>query len=163
MRTLTKGYFLAAGALLVIAVACRGGRESIASLASPPLGAAAPTSIVETPIGPVPGQNEATVSQATNPYHADEAAALDGRHLFNSFNCAGCHGDHGGGGMGPSLRDEDWIYGDSEARIASSIAGGRAHGMPAWGTKLTSDQVWKLATYIKSLRTSAEPEPPAGN
>jgi cytochrome c oxidase cbb3-type subunit 3 len=32
--------------------------------------------------------------------------------------------------------------------------------MPAWGTKLTEDQVWKLVAYIKSLRTPAEPNPP---
>jgi cytochrome c oxidase cbb3-type subunit 3 len=62
--------------------------------------------------------------------------------------------------MGPILRDVDWIYGASDAQVFSSIAEGRAHGMPAWGTKLTEDQVWKLVAYIKSLRTPAEPNPP---
>lgn len=65
--------------------------------------------------------------------------------------------------MGPSLRDESWIYGGSDANVAASIAEGRAHGMPAWGPKLTTQQVWKLTTYVKSLRTSREPDSPAGN
>jgi cytochrome c oxidase cbb3-type subunit 3 len=63
--------------------------------------------------------------------------------------------------MGPSLRDVDWLYGADAAQIFSSIAEGRAHGMPSWSTKLTDDQVWKLVTYIKSLRTKDEVDPPA--
>jgi cytochrome c oxidase cbb3-type subunit 3 len=63
--------------------------------------------------------------------------------------------------MGPSLRDVDWIYGGDDARIYGSIAQGRAHGMPAWQSRMTADQIWKLVTYIKSLRTSNEPNPPA--
>jgi cytochrome c oxidase cbb3-type subunit 3 len=62
--------------------------------------------------------------------------------------------------MGPSLRDEDWIYGNTEEQIFSSIAEGRAHGMPAWQSKLTEDQTWRLVAYIKSLRTRNEPQPP---
>jgi mono/diheme cytochrome c family protein len=32
--------------------------------------------------------------------------------------------------------------------------------MPAWGTQLPDDQIWKLVTYIDSLRTPMEPEAP---
>ena len=63
--------------------------------------------------------------------------------------------------MGPSLRDVDWLYGSDDAQIFSSIAEGRAHGMPSWETKLTEDEVWKIVTYIKSLRTKDEIDPPA--
>ena len=62
--------------------------------------------------------------------------------------------------MGPSLRDPVWIYGSSDTEIFESIAQGRAHGMPAWGTRLPQDEIWKLVAYIKSLRTPLEPEPP---
>lgn len=62
--------------------------------------------------------------------------------------------------MGPSLRDEVWIYGSTDAAIFGSITEGRAHGMPAWGTKIPSDQAWKLVSYIKSMRSSMEPSPP---
>jgi cytochrome c oxidase cbb3-type subunit 3 len=110
-------------------------------------------------VGPVPGP-EKRVSQASNPFAGDKVAMSQGRQLFNRMNCSGCHGDHAGGGMGPSLRDVDWIYGNEDAQILSTIAEGRAHGMPAWGTKMGDDQIWKLVTYIKSLRTQNEPEAP---
>ena len=85
---------------------------------------------------------------------------VEGRQLFVRFNCSGCHGGRGGGGMGPSVRDADWLYGQREAQIYSSIAEGRAHGMPSWQPRMTPDQIWKLVTYIKSLRTRNEPSPP---
>jgi cytochrome c oxidase cbb3-type subunit 3 len=85
----------------------------------------------------------------------------EGRTLFVHFNCVGCHGGRAGGGMGPSLRDVDWLYGDTDAQIFNSIAEGRDQGMPAWGTKLNDDQIWKLVAYIKSLRTPDEPNPPS--
>ena len=62
--------------------------------------------------------------------------------------------------MGPSLRDRDWIYGEHDAQIFSSISEGRSHGMPAWHSRLDGDQVWRLVAYITSLRTRNEPEPP---
>jgi cytochrome c oxidase cbb3-type subunit 3 len=62
--------------------------------------------------------------------------------------------------VGPSLRDVTWLYGHDDAQVFSSIAEGRAHGMPAWGTRLNDDQIWKLVTYIKSMRTNAEPDRP---
>ena len=115
---------------------------------------------IRTPIGPVPGGGGDNVVRIANPFAGDRGAIGEGRRLFSGFNCAGCHGDHAGGGMGPSLRDEDWIYGSTDAQIFSSITEGRAHGMPAWESKLTEDQTWRLVAYIKSLRTRNEPEPP---
>jgi mono/diheme cytochrome c family protein len=32
--------------------------------------------------------------------------------------------------------------------------------MPSWQTRLTADQIWKLVTYIESLRTRNEPQAP---
>jgi cytochrome c oxidase cbb3-type subunit 3 len=110
-------------------------------------------------VGPVPGPKD-THPEPENPVVTQRQAIADGRVLFNRFNCSGCHGDHAGGGMGPSLRDVDWLFGASSAQIFSSIAEGRAHGMPAWGTRLTDEQVWKLVAYIRSMRTPNEPEPP---
>ena len=115
---------------------------------------------ITTAIGPVPGGPGNAVSRVANPFAGDRGGIGEGRRLFTGFNCAGCHGDHGGGGMGPSLRDEDWMYGNSEAQIFSSIIEGRAHGMPSWQPRLTPDQTWKLVTYIKSLRTRNEPQAP---
>ncbi|MGE3958377.1 MAG: c-type cytochrome [Vicinamibacterales bacterium] len=114
---------------------------------------------IRTPVGPVPGPLE-NPPRMTNPLGRAPAALTEGRTLFVRMNCSGCHGGHAGGGMGPSLRDVDWIYGSTDAQIFSSIAEGRAHGMPAWGTRLQSDQLWRLVAYIRALRTPDEPQPP---
>jgi cytochrome c oxidase cbb3-type subunit 3 len=94
------------------------------------------------------------------PYTGDAVAQVQGRELFVRYNCSGCHGGRGGGGMGPSLRDEDWIYGSSDADIFDSISQGRAHGMPAWGTRVPEQQLWKLVAYIDSMRKPNEPDAP---
>ena len=87
-------------------------------------------------------------------------AEHDGRQLFLSYNCVGCHGGRAGGGMGPSLRDSAWIYGNTDADLFGTITEGRPGGMPTWGGKIPEDQIWKLISYIRTLRTKAEPDPP---
>lgn len=114
---------------------------------------------IETPVGPVPGPSMNPPRQQ-NPYGQELGAISEGRLLFVRMNCSGCHGGRAGGGMGPSLRDIDWIYGGTDAQIFSSIMEGRAHGMPAWGTMLPADQGWKLVAYIRSMRTPSEAQPP---
>jgi cytochrome c oxidase cbb3-type subunit III len=91
-----------------------------------------------------------------NPYTDDPGAMAQGRQLFMSFNCAGCHGAAGGGGIGPPLADEDWIYGGSDANIYATIVQGRPNGMPAFGPSLQGEVVWKLAAYVRSLSARAE-------
>lgn len=142
-------------ALLPLLSVCGAGCESRPVEAAP--GASLPA--VNIPVGPVPGPGDHG-RFATNPYSKEVAAIGEGRRLFVWYNCAGCHGGRAGGGMGPSLRDESWIYGDSDAHIFDSIAEGRAHGMPAWGVKIPEEQIWKLVAYINSLRTELEPNPP---
>lgn len=117
------------------------------------------TSAASTPVGPIPG-NPQLVHYLTNPLASDPVALQDGRRLFNWYNCSGCHGGHAGGGMGPSLRDEVWIYGNRDDQIFDSIAQGRSQGMPAWGSKIPKEQIWELVAYIKSMRTPQEPDPP---
>jgi len=114
---------------------------------------------VSAPVGPVPGPGGSHPGRQ-NPYKNDAVALAQGRQLFVTFNCAGCHGGHAGGGMGPSLRDDSWIYGSTSSDIFDSIAEGRAHGMPAWGSRLPEQTIWQLTAYIESLRTPSEPSPP---
>ena len=115
--------------------------------------------VPDMPIGPFPGPSDTPV-EMSNPLGEQARAREEGRRFFLAYNCAGCHGDHAGGGMGPSLRDDAWVYGSAPARIADSIAEGRAYGMPAWGRMLTDAQIWQLTAYITSLRTPDEPDPP---
>jgi cytochrome c oxidase cbb3-type subunit 3 len=73
-----------------------------------------------------------------------------GQRLYAWFNCAGCH-SHGGGGMGPPLMDEKWRYGGKMEDIVASILYGRPNGMPDWRNKITQQQAWELAAYVRSL------------
>ena len=126
-----------------------------------PTVAASTTSAASVPVGPIPGGGNLQLAHyMTNPMASDPVALQDGRRLFNWYNCSGCHGGHAGGGMGPSLRDEVWIYGNRDDQIFDSIAQGRANGMPAWGSKIPEQQIWELVSYIKSMRTAQEPDPP---
>jgi cytochrome c oxidase cbb3-type subunit 3 len=148
---------IAAWLLLLLTTACRGPSQPAAVTIAVPAH--------DSNVGPLPGQQDYDISGTVAgpaPFAADGDAIAEGRRYFLAYNCAGCHGDHGGGGMGPSLRDEVWLYGGTHAQIANSIAFGRAYGMPAWGKMLTQAQVWQLAAYIKTLRTEQEPQPPAG-
>jgi cytochrome c oxidase cbb3-type subunit III len=83
-------------------------------------------------------------------YQHNAWAIGNGKRLFSWFNCTGCHGQ-GGGGSGPPLMDSEWIYGHDAASIAQSIVLGRPNGMPAFGGKLSYDQVFQLAAYVRSL------------
>jgi cytochrome c oxidase cbb3-type subunit 3 len=122
-----------------------------------PQGGAPPP--VKTPVGTIPGPGvQAPV--ATNPFGSSPLAARAGRQWFLGYNCAGCHGGHAGGGMGPSLRDKTWRYGSSSAHIFDSIAEGRSNGMPAWGVKLPEEHIWQLVSYIQTLGTEEEVNPP---
>ncbi len=145
-------FLLAVAATALMTAGCHNGPGSRSAAE----GAAVP---VPTTVGPVPGGVE-TAHYRMNPYTNDPVALQDGQRLFNWYNCSGCHGGHAGGGMGPSLRDKTWIYGDRDDQIFDSIAQGRSKGMPAWGTKIPEDQIWQLVAYIKSMRTPQEPAPP---
>src|SRR4051794_18513796 len=61
-------------------------------------------------------------------YQGNAYALSEGKRLYSAFNCNGCHA-HGGGGMGPPLMDEKWIYGSAPEDIFKSIADGRPDGM----------------------------------
>ena len=91
-------------------------------------------------------------------FNGDKQVAVAGRELFLRYNCYGCHGGLAGGGMGPSLRDDEWRYGGNDQQIHASIADGRPAGMPKFkALGLSDEQINKIVVYIKSMRTDAEP------
>lgn len=83
-------------------------------------------------------------------YYDNADAVNTGRILFGQFNCSGCH-SNGGGGMGPSLMDDEWIYGGRLEQIHQTIVEGRPNGMPAWGGKIPDQQIWQIAAYVRSM------------
>ena len=83
-------------------------------------------------------------------YKDNAWAMAEGKVLFQWFNCVGCHG-HGGGGMGPALMDDKWLYGSDPRNIYASIAQGRPNGMPAFYNRIPEYMIWQLTMYVRSI------------
>jgi len=97
-----------------------------------------------------PGPKLLGATAMKNPYEGNAYAISEGQRLYEQYNCAGCH-FHGGGGIGPALMDNDWIYGSSPANIYTSIVEGRPNGMPSYGGHIPDFQVWELVSYVRAL------------
>jgi cytochrome c oxidase cbb3-type subunit III len=83
-------------------------------------------------------------------YQENAYAISQGKQLFSWYNCNGCHA-HGGGGMGPALMDDQWIYGAAPANIYATIVEGRPNGMPSFRGRITDQQVWQIVAYVRSM------------
>ncbi len=83
-------------------------------------------------------------------YEQSAFQVSEGKRLFTWFNCVGCHAN-GGGGSGPALMDDSWLYGGSLREIAATITEGRPNGMPAFGGRVPEEQIWQLAAYVRSM------------
>jgi cytochrome c oxidase cbb3-type subunit III len=70
-----------------------------------------------------------------NPYNHSAYDISEGQRLFNWYNCSGCHAN-GGGGIGPPLIKQQWIYGGEPANLFDTIIKGRPNGMPTWGGRI---------------------------
>lgn len=95
-----------------------------------------------------------TTSPAPTPLknaQEENAFALnEGKRLFQNFNCSGCHAN-GGGGMGPPLIDDKWLYGSEPDQVFATIVEGRPNGMPSFRGKIPDFQVWQLSAYVRSM------------
>jgi cytochrome c oxidase cbb3-type subunit 3 len=96
-----------------------------------------------------PGTPQET-THVRNSYENNAYAVSEGQRLYGWYNCAGCHAN-GGGGMGPPLMDDEWVYGSSPENVYTTIIQGRPNGMPSFAGKIPSPQVWQLVSYVRSL------------
>jgi cytochrome c oxidase cbb3-type subunit 3 len=135
---------LLTGLALAAGLACE--RETRRFRELPPT-ATADTSLRLSPLEAGPPVRQVRVRSA---YEDNAYAVSEGKRLFSQFNCVGCHG-HGGGAMGPPLMDAEWIYGSEPENIYATIVQGRPNGMPAFGGKIATSQVWQLAAYVRSM------------
>ncbi|MGZ5850203.1 MAG: c-type cytochrome [Methyloceanibacter sp.] len=109
-----------------------------------------------------------------NPYN-DKIAEIaeEGHHDFLSLGCNGCHGGGGGGGMCPPLTNDTWVYSGGDDTLFRLVTLGsdelKKQGytrvkhetvvgpMPPFGGIIkTSDQLWKVIAFIRSVNPSSE-------
>lgn len=86
-----------------------------------------------------------------NPFEGNREAIATGARIFVAYNCVDCHGADGSGAMGPSFQDGRWRFGGSASEVFESIYQGRPEGMPAWGGRISEEQIWMLVAYVRSL------------
>ena len=101
-------------------------------------------------MGEIQAGGAAAAPGKSNPYEENAYAVSQGQRLFSLYNCVGCH-SHGGGGSGPALMDDKWIYGHEPANVYATIVQGRPNGMPAFGGKIPEAQVWQIVAYVRSM------------
>ncbi len=98
------------------------------------------------------------VAPATIPAGIDTATVAEGRRLFTV--CTTCHGlDGGGTGLGPSLRDGEWLHiSGTVEEIAAITRDGIASPaefpipMPVMGGgDFTTEELSAIATYVYAL------------
>ncbi len=80
-------------------------------------------------------------------------AMTESEELFGD-NCAGCHSPQAvGNAYFPSLRDDDWLWGNSIEQIYHTIRDGRRGNMPARGLSgnLTDAEIDAVVEYVVAL------------
>jgi cytochrome c oxidase cbb3-type subunit 3 len=97
-----------------------------------------------------PGGSPSPAKPASNIYMESAYTVSEGQKLFDQYNCSGCHA-HGGGGIGPPLMDNNWIYGSEPSNIFATIMQGRPNGMPSFRNRVPDYQAWELVAYVRSL------------
>jgi cbb3-type cytochrome c oxidase subunit III len=95
-----------------------------------------------------------------NPVAMTPESIAAGQQVY-AKNCASCHGEtgKGDGKMGaelkpppPNLADADWKHGATDGEIFIVVRDGiRTTPMKSFKSKLTTDQMWQVVNYMRSL------------
>ena len=142
----------AACIVLLVATTLAACDRELRKLSKPERGGPVPV-IGEAPAGMQPGQAGEGLRETSSArtYDGENAFELNqGKRLYRWYNCSGCHA-MGGGGMGPPLMDDKWIYGHEPDQIYATIMNGRPNGMPAFRGRIPQEEVWQLVGYVRSM------------
>jgi len=140
-------HLLLCGASIAAGLALHGCKREERRFTEWPPTATAEGAVREVDLQPGPPVHRVTTRSA---YEENAYAVSEGKRLYGQFNCSGCH-FHGGGGIGPPLMDDEWIYGSQPENIFETIVEGRPNGMPSFGGRLSVQQVWQLVAYVRSM------------
>jgi mono/diheme cytochrome c family protein len=135
------------------------------------VGARAATSLVPTPIAPVPRAGPDVKNQEaaklTNPVASTPESIAAGKKSYD-VNCAACHGNMAQGAVKagviisiieeqgrrqpPDLTDDQWDYGSSDGEIYAVIKKGVPPTMMAgWDGRIPDNDIWNIVNYIRTL------------
>jgi mono/diheme cytochrome c family protein len=120
---------------------------------------------------PLETARKAQKGSLQSPYADYASVAADGRKVYLAAGCNGCHG-MGGGGMGPPLTNQVWVYGKDDDTLFRLIALGsdelQKQGysrkgsenvvgpMPPFGEIVKSDDdMWKIIAFIRSVNADS--------
>lgn len=93
---------------------------------------------------PTPTADDA-LAAATSPDSIEK-----GKEIY-AQNCVGCHAADLSGGIGPNLKDAEWIHGGTLEAINKTITDGIPEkGMLTWGPILGPEKVAQVAAYVHS-------------
>ena len=92
----------------------------------------------------VAAPQESTLGESMNPFLGDEAAITQGRRIYRS-KCIVCH--QRTGGRAKHLFKTRWT---DEGFLEIVINGREGTLMPAFGYRMTIDDVWKVHAFVKS-------------
>jgi cytochrome c oxidase cbb3-type subunit III len=143
-RFLTSAAALGAVTLLLLNGCAKGSAQS------PPAAPASDHAVITSAFEPGVDHSLVTIDPRASAVYDSAEAVNTGMRLFSQYNCSGCH-SNGGGGMGPALMDDQWIYGARLEQIHQTLVEGRPNGMPAWGGKIPDQQLWQIAAYVRSM------------
>src|ERR1039457_6676435 len=91
-----------------------------------------------------------TLESETNPLAGNRAAITAGNRLYDGA-CQSCHGAGARGDRAPALATGVFHRGGADGQLFLNIRNGiNGTAMPAF-SQFTSDQVWQLVSYIRSL------------
>jgi mono/diheme cytochrome c family protein len=119
--------------------------------------------------------------QLKSPYQDFATVAEEGHHQFLRPGCNECHGGTGGGGICPPLTTGVWFWGNSDDTLFRLVTLGSqelqkegyprlAQGgigavpMPPMGPAIqTSDDLWKIIAWVRSINPPPKVSPPPPN
>jgi mono/diheme cytochrome c family protein len=93
------------------------------------------------------GSASTAATQTTTAAGGDQASA-EGKQIFTE-NCAGCHTLADAGASGQSAPSLDELKPDKDTVARQTENGGG--GMPAFGDRLSAEQIDAVATYVSSV------------
>ncbi len=99
----------------------------------------------------------AVLSMPLKDLQSDSALMNTAANTFER-NCGMCHSRSGYGLLNkfPNLRNGEWQWGGTLARIEESIRNGRSANMPAWKNTLDQDEIGQVVNFLQAWGSGSD-------